>query len=245
MNMKRLSFRQVRWAQKLSKYHFRIDYRQDKANGAADAFIQYSQRSAKEEKILRAKNAKILHWLQSLLVRVLGLNVLGMSVLGRGEVSSSLHQVFICETAVLSQLRQFWDTIWSELADKGPYTVSIEGIRIRLLKLQDNNKNAKKLRLKGLSESWEDIEQILYYQDLPYVPKVIRSELISRHHDNLFVVYFNIEKTRELIARKYYWLTLQQDVKAYFKGCDVCLASKTVHHKPYRNLQLLPVPTHW
>ncbi len=37
MDTKILSSRQVRWAQELSRYHFRIDYRQCKANGAADA----------------------------------------------------------------------------------------------------------------------------------------------------------------------------------------------------------------
>ncbi len=36
MNIKSLSFRQVRWAQELSRYYFPIDYRQSKANGAAD-----------------------------------------------------------------------------------------------------------------------------------------------------------------------------------------------------------------
>ena len=37
---------------------------------------------------------------------------------------------------------------------------------------------------------------------------------------------------------------LRQDVEAYVKGCDVCLASKAVRHKFYGNLQTLPVPTH-
>ena len=39
MDTKSLSSRQVRWAQKLSCYHFRIDYYQDKANRAADALF--------------------------------------------------------------------------------------------------------------------------------------------------------------------------------------------------------------
>ncbi len=65
MDTKSLSSRQVRWAHKLSRYHFRIDYRQGKANGAADALSQYPQRSAEEEKTLQAKNTKILHRLQS------------------------------------------------------------------------------------------------------------------------------------------------------------------------------------
>ncbi len=75
---------------------------------------------------------------------------------------------------------------------------------MRLLELQDNDKEAMKLRSEGLSENWEDIKQVLHYQGLPYVPKVIRLELISRHHDNPLADHFGIEKTRELIARKYY-----------------------------------------
>ena len=38
---------------------------------------------------------------------------------------------------------------------------------------------------------------------------------------------------------------LRQDVEAYIKGCNVCLALKAVCHKPYRDFLLLFVPTHW
>ena len=115
---------------------------------------------------------------------------------------------------------------------------------MRLLELQNNNKVVKKLRLKGFSKGWEDIEQVLYYQGFPYVPKVICSELISRHYNDSLVGHFGIEKTWELIARKYYCPTLQQDVKAYIKSYNVCLVLKAVCHKPYGDLQLLPVLTY-
>ncbi len=115
---------------------------------------------------------------------------------------------------------------------------------MRLSALQKDDKEAMKLSSEGLPEGWEDIKQVLHYQDLLYVPKVIRSELISRHHDNPLAGHFGIEKTRELIARKYYWPTLRRDVEAYVKGCDVGLASKAVCHKPNGDLQSLPVPTH-
>ncbi len=158
---------------------------------------------------------------------------------------SSLHQVLICGTVVLPQLRQFWDTVRSELADESPYTTSIGGMRIKLPELQDDNKEAKKLKSEQvLPEGWEDIEQVLHYQGLPYVPKVICSERISRHPNNPLTSHFGIEKTRELIARKYYWPTLQQDVEAYVKGYNVYLASKAVRHKPYRDLQSVPILTH-
>ncbi len=60
MDIATLSSRQVRWAQKLSRYEFQIDYWQDKANAATNALCQYPYRSAEEEKTLRAKNTKIL-----------------------------------------------------------------------------------------------------------------------------------------------------------------------------------------
>ncbi len=105
MDTKSLSSRQVRWAQELSRYHFRIDYRQGKANGAADALFRYPQRGAEEEETLRAENTKILHRLESLLALVLGLSM------EKQQVLSPLHQLLICETVVLPQWYQFWDTI--------------------------------------------------------------------------------------------------------------------------------------
>ncbi len=79
---------------------------------------------------------------------------------------------------------------------------------MRLPKLQDDDKKAMKLRSEGLPEGWEDIEQVLHYQGFLYVPKVIRSELISRHHDDPLADHFGIKNTHQLIARKYYWPTL-------------------------------------
>ena len=61
MDTKSLSFCQVRWAQELSWYHFRIDYCQEKANGAADALFCFSQRNQAKEDELQAKNTCILH----------------------------------------------------------------------------------------------------------------------------------------------------------------------------------------
>ena len=67
---------------------------------------------------------------------------------------------------------------------------------------------------------------------------------MNYYHNNHLADHFGIEKTCKLLAQKYYRLTLYHNVKAYVKGCDVCLASKAVYHKAYNDLQLLPVPTH-
>ena len=67
---------------------------------------------------------------------------------------------------------------------------------------------------------------------------------MNRHHNNPLAGHFGVEKTRELIAQKYYWPTLCHDVKDYMKGCNVYLALKAVQHKLYGNLQSLPVFIH-
>ena len=85
---------------------------------------------------------------------------------------------------------------------------------------------------------------MLHHQGLPYIPEIIRTEPISKHHNNTLAGHFGIEKTQEFVARKYYWPTLHHDVDNYVKGGNVCLALKAVQHKPYGDLQSLPVPTH-
>ena len=56
MDTKNPSFRQVPWAQELSRYHIQINYRQGKANVATDVLSDIPQRSQSKEEELRAKN---------------------------------------------------------------------------------------------------------------------------------------------------------------------------------------------
>ena len=158
MDTKSLSSHQVRWAQELSRYHFRIDYRQGKANGAADALSRFPQRSLDEEKKLRAENTQILHRLQSSLTRA------SLSGLSTSAKLSPLHQILICGNHVLPQLRHFWNTFQTKLADENLYTASIGGIRLRLAELQESDKEAQKLRAtKELQEGWTDIDGVLHH----------------------------------------------------------------------------------
>ena len=235
MDTKSLSSRQVRWAQELSRYHFRIDYCQGKANAAADALSRFPQRSQDEENELRAENGRILHRLQNSLTNA------SLASLSLSSRPSHLHQVLICGTYVLPQLRQFWNGLRENLAQEGPYVVG--GMRLRLHELQAKDKQAQKTRAEHL-EGWDNIDGVLHHQSLPYVPEIIWTELINRHHNDPLAGHFGIKKTRELIARKYYYPTLCRDVEDYIRGYDICLASKAVQHKPYGNLQSLPIPTH-
>ena len=117
-------------------------------------------------------------------------------------------------------------------------------MRLRLSELQESDDEAQKIRAEGLKNGYEEVEGILHHQGLFFVPGSIRTELISRHHDDPLAEHFGIHKIKDLISRKYYWLSLRRDIEDNVKGYDVCLGSKAIRHKPYGDLQSLSIPTH-
>ena len=86
-------------------------------------------------------------------------------------------------------------------------------MRLRLQELQETDSEAQKLRQQG-QKAYEEVNGVLHHQGLFFVPEAIRIELISRHHNNPLAGHFGIKKTRELLARKYYWTPFRHDVKA-------------------------------
>ena len=116
-------------------------------------------------------------------------------------------------------------------------------MRLRLVKLQKSDKKAWKIKAKSLN-GYEKLDGVLHHQRLPFVPEVIWIEIISRHYNNPLARYFGIDKTKVLVGRKYYWPSLQKDMEAYVKDCDICFSSKTVRHKSYKNLQSLRILTY-
>lgn len=88
------------------------------------------------------------------------------------------------------------------------------------------------------------MDGVLYYQGLSYIPEMVKMELNSIHYDDSIAGHFAINNTRESIARKYYWSIFRVDIKLYVKVCNMCLALKSVIHKPYGDLQSLPILTY-
>ena len=98
IDMKSLSFCQVRWAQELSRYHFQIDYYQMKVNEAADTLSRFFQRNQAEKVELCTENTRMFHKLQSSLTNA------SLSSLSTSVKLLPLYRVFICGTYVLPQL---------------------------------------------------------------------------------------------------------------------------------------------
>ena len=101
-------------------------------------------------------------------------------------------------------------------------------MRLRLVELQKSDNKAQKIRAEGLKNGYKEVDGILHHQGLSFIPEAIQTKLISWHHDNPLAGHFDINKTKELVGQKYYWLSFQRDIEAYVKGCDVCLTLKAV-----------------
>ena len=123
-----------------------------------------------------------------------------------------------------------------ELPDEQTYRANIAGIRLQIPELQAEDKLASKIREKGLKQGWEEIDGVLDRESRLYLPEIMRTEIISRQPDDPLAGHFGVEKTRKLVAQKYNWPTLRVDIKAYVKGCNVCITSKTIKHDPYGEL---------
>ena len=187
IDTKSLSFCQIRQAQELSRQYFRIDYYQSKANGATDALFRYSQRSQGKEEILQAENTRIFQYLQFLLTNARASSTPLAHV-------AALKHIIIYKTYALPNLYQSWEMFCQELSAEDSYKTSIGGMRLRLVELQAGDGQAQKIRAKKLGGNQEDSDEILYYQGLLYIPEIIQTELIRRHHDDPLSGHFGIEK---------------------------------------------------
>lgn len=112
---------------------------------------------------------------------------------------------------------------------------------------------------------------MLLHYDQIYVPEALHAKIIAQHHDDPMAGHFGVQKTLELVSRRYYW-SLPQEVKKilqdasssegdedalnktqwpkgmrarvedYCQRCTVCRRSKVAQHRPYGTLSSLPVP---
>ena len=77
-------------------------------------------------------------------------------------------------------------------------------MKLRLVELQVEDNQTQKIKVKKLRRNWKNSDGILHHQGLFYVPKIIKTELITRHYDNPLVSHFGIEKMQERVARTSY-----------------------------------------
>jgi transposase InsO family protein len=83
----------------------------------------------------------------------------------------------------------------------------------------------------------------LFRKDLLYIPDgPARLQVLHQCHDIPMAGHFGVQKTLELVTRRYWWPQLRKFVEEYVRTCDVCCRSKMPRHRPFGLLQPLPTP---
>jgi hypothetical protein len=70
----------------------------------------------------------------------------------------------------------------------------------------------------------------------------LRTHLLQELHDSLYVGHLGVKKTLKLVSRHYWWPTLAKDVEHYVLTCHMCQKIKARHMKPAGLLQPLGLP---
>jgi hypothetical protein len=71
--------------------------------------------------------------------------------------------------------------------------------------------------------------------------KETREALLRQHYDN--ENHSGFTKTREPLARQYFWPDLAKYVDKYIKACTSCIRNKSTMQAPLGFLHPLPIPT--
>jgi hypothetical protein len=88
------------------------------------------------------------------------------------------------------------------------------------------------------------VDGVLYRDGKLYVPqqRALITELMQLYHDDQFAGHWGIDKTLELLRRKFYWEDMAADVREYILACPQCQGTAIPNHKPYGKLNPLPIP---
>ena len=95
----------------------------------------------------------------------------------------------------------------------------------------------------GLQDNWSKGQDgLLRYKGRIYVPdeNSVKAKLLMRYHDDPLAGHFGLDKTIELIQRKYYWPRMREDIEEYIASCQACQLMKPRRHRPYGELVSLP-----
>lgn len=236
MRQKELNARQARWALKLAAYDFEIFHRPGKSN-PADAPSRrpdYEGSSPLNTKLLPTLQNKLALWKTE------------ESQIRKDIIAAMAPALNLAGVKVVIPRKEVQDV------PETAYEVPQRPMKLLIQELQRHDDwvksfaDASSNRRRTRSQAWTfNAEGLLTHHNRLYVPRdeALRTELISRCHDDPLAGHFGPEKTHELLARKYYWDGSLKQATEYCKTCDICQRTKAPRHRPYGELSSLPVPT--
>jgi len=221
MTTKKLSARQARWAEYLSRYYFKLMYRAGKSNERADALSRKYEDTTAQDKVIAAHRTQIL----------LPRNKID------GEVIRDLQLAPIDGFMSPAQEETTYDSIrlMDKLLSENRESPTLEELRAKA-------KNEKE-------DTWQLQDGLLLRYGKLYVPDSmltpempLRTALIKEAHAQPMMGHPGRAKLRQLLQARYYWPNQGKDIDQYRDNCHTCRRAHVPRDKKPGLLHPLPVP---
>jgi len=219
MTTKTLNARQVRWADELAPFNFRIEYTPGSKNARADILSRREQ-DVKDLKSLQTDNRSRVflapHQLDP-------------------RINTELMQIYLNQIRLRTASMNAITTL-----EELPSLDSLELIEALLTE----NRNSFTEERKTLPKQYQIKNGLLLYGErLCVLPdSLLCTRLIREAHDQISSAHPSASKTYQILARKYHWKGMESTCKRYVRNCIACRKAHPRQTRLRGLLQPLPIP---
>jgi len=129
-------------------------------------------------------------------------------------------------------------------------TFDIRSSQLQDLQLREiiNNIEKSTQTPKELKKNYCLIKEILHVwshkhqKQVLMIPEEMIPEILEECHDGPLSGHLGFTKTKHRIESRYYWKSMDRDIKSYVKSCDKCQRRKVPKRKPYGLMQKMKFP---
>ena len=228
IQIKELTRRQARWAEKLAEYNFKIMYRTGKSNRKADTLTRMpnSILTNKEDERLKHQHRALLS---------------PECFQGYNQAPSADQETEGGGEATDEQINAMTD---EELLLYARITLANqddeECCRVRDAMEKDLTQIFEGINLRHCSQR----HYTLFYKDRLWVPisPKLYLDIIREGHDQPASGHLGRDRTLEILKRQFYWPGMKEEVARYIRNCYTYQRSKAPRDKYNGLLQPLPTP---
>jgi hypothetical protein len=227
MKVRRLNERQMRWAEILARYCFKLSYRPGRLASRPDALSRREQDVPEGQ-----EDDRLQHRYKQLLKSATRIQTTDTSPSEQnGDVPNEQNTPFTDP-----DLQALWTmAIERDKNFKKIREAVIDGLR----------KFPPELKLLiSIAECDIDPFGRLRYRERIWVPayEPLRTELIQQTHDSTLTGHPGRDTTLTTLSRRFFWPGISQDVRKFCNNCDVCGRVTTWRDKRWGLLKPLPIP---
>jgi transposase InsO family protein len=230
--LRRLTERQMRWSDTLSRYRFMLKHVPGRLNAQADALSRRDQDMPHDADDERLKHREVI-----LLPQLSDPQLEGKSALTRGHANglrdlSSIKTLSASDYPIEVQLEH-------AVREDPTYELTRQAIRDGLTRFP------KELKWKiDISECVLDESSLIRFRNRIWVPnhEPCRTRIMREAHDSPATGHPGKNAMYGIVARTYYWPNMTSDMSRYINNCEACGSSRVWKERRQGLLKPLPIP---